>query len=206
MFLESWQLLIDKCLVHKTVRIRDLSVEALSNLCEFYYNKTECFDSNAKILQDYLKNSNNDLEEHVRMGYVLAIGAMPKFILQHSVHHIVDQLIELALVPDEIEIRRNGQNPIILTWSEARRDSVKALAHVVQTLSFDNLDPGTLRKIFDCFLKALDEYTVDNRGDIGAWVRESSMNALHQMLIGCPHDRLEPDIVHQVDIYEQNLC
>ena len=192
-------MLIDKCLVHKTVRIRELSVEALSNLCETYYNQTECFDSNTKILQDYLKNSNNDLEEHVRMGYVLAVGAMPKFILIQSVHEVVDQLIELALVPNEDAVRQKGQNPIILNWSEARRDSVKALSHVVQTISFEHLDQITLKKIFVCFLKALDEYTVDNRGDIGAWVREASTNALHQMLISCPHDRLQPDIVHQVN-------
>ena len=135
------------------------------------------------------------------MGYVLAIGAMPKFILLQSVREIVDQLIELSLVPNEDEVRRKGQNPIILNWSEARRDSVKALSHVVQTISFENLDQVTLKKVFDCFLKALDEYTVDNRGDIGAWVREASTNSLHQMLIGCPHDRLQPDIVHQVNFF-----
>lgn len=31
-------------------------------------------------------------------------------------------------------------------------------------------------KIINCYLKAMDEYTLDNRGDIGAWVREAAMN------------------------------
>jgi tubulin-specific chaperone D len=52
--------------------------------------------------------------------------------------------------------------------------------------------------MFECLLKALEEYTIDNRGDIGAWVREASMNVLHQMLKACPSDRIEADIVHSV--------
>lgn len=31
-------------------------------------------------------------------------------------------------------------------------------------------------KILNCLLESLNEYTLDNRGDIGAWVREAAMN------------------------------
>lgn len=33
--------------------------------------------------------------------------------------------------------------------------------------------------LYDCYLLALKEYTIDSRGDIGAWVREAAMNGLH---------------------------
>jgi hypothetical protein len=32
--------------------------------------------------------------------------------------------------------------------------------------------------LFECFLSGLDDYSLDRRGDIGAWVREACMNAL----------------------------
>lgn len=38
-----------------------------------------------------------------------------------------------------------------------------------------------LTKIYDSFLNGLKEYTLDNRGDIGAWVREASMSGLETL-------------------------
>jgi len=32
--------------------------------------------------------------------------------------------------------------------------------------------------IYECFLEGLAEYTLDSRGDIGAWVREAAMTGL----------------------------
>lgn len=37
-------------------------------------------------------------------------------------------------------------------------------------------DKKYVSKILNCLLEALNEYTLDNRGDIGAWVREAAMN------------------------------
>lgn len=34
------------------------------------------------------------------------------------------------------------------------------------------------QKIFDAFLNALSDYSVDNRGDVGSWIRESAIIAL----------------------------
>lgn len=62
-------------------------------------------------------------------------------------------------------------------WAESRRDSVKAISKVVATFGFE--DAGCLEvldDVFVCLLRALLEYTVDDRGDIGAWVREAAMN------------------------------
>lgn len=193
--IDSWQCLIDACITSKTIRIRELAIGALTTLCPAYY---EGRDSNMEIVRNYLQGSKNDLEEHVKMGYVLAIGAFPKFILLQSKDEIIEKLIENSLVPLEANIKKSGLNPIILVWSEARRDSVKALGNVTLTLGFDNLSEENYRQIFECLLKSLEEYTIDNRGDIGAWVREASMNVLYQLLINCPTERLDADIVHKV--------
>lgn len=192
---ESWQSLIDSCIVSKTNRIRELAVVALGSFCEHYYATV---DETAEILANYLRGSNNDLEEHIRSGFVLAIGALPSFMLLPSIDEAVEKLIYLSLVPRESEVKAAGLNTIILNWSESRRDSVKALGNIVTTVGYAKLSDDNLRKIFNCLLKALDEYTIDNRGDIGAWVREAAMSVLHQMLVSCPPERLEAEVVHSV--------
>lgn len=192
---DSWQVLIDSCIVIKTSRIRELGVIALSYLCPAYYeNKPDKIN----IGKNYLKNSSNDLEEHIRSGYVLSIGAFPKFILLPLKEEVLEELINLSLVPTDAKIKSAGLNAIILNWSEARRDAVKALGSVINTIEFENLSQENVKSIFDCLLKALEEYTIDNRGDIGAWVREAAMNVLQQLLKSCPADRLDEEIVHNV--------
>lgn len=46
----------------------------------------------------------------------------------------------------------------------------------IYQVSFGN--PKYFNKVVDCLIKALNEYTLDNRGDIGAWVREAAMNGI----------------------------
>lgn len=192
---ESWQSLIDSCVVSKTTRIRELAVIALASFGKHYYEGVE---GTHAILNSYLQGSNNDLEEHIRMGYVLAIGALPSFMVLPSINEVIGKLVESSLVPKESEVKAAGLNPIILNWSESRRDSVKAIGSIVSSIGFENLSSDNLNKIFECLLKALEEYTIDNRGDIGAWVREASMSVLHQLLVNCPPERLNPEVVHKV--------
>lgn len=192
---ESWQILIDSCIASKSSRIRELAIDALSSFSEYYYKNSDCHQ---EILKNYLTGSDNDLEEFIRSGYVLALGALPNFVLKESLDEIITKLISLSLVPLERDIRAAGLNVIILNWSESRRDSVKALGNVVKTVGVENFSDEQLKMIFDCLLKALEEYTTDNRGDVGAWVREASMHVLHYLVINCPRERLNSDTVHQV--------
>lgn len=37
--------------------------------------------------------------------------------------------------------------------------------------------------LYNCYLLALKEYTIDSRGDIGAWVREAAMIGLHVRIL-----------------------
>jgi hypothetical protein len=40
------------------------------------------------------------------------------------------------------------------------------------------LGPVVREQVMDVLLKALDDYAIDNRGDVGSWVREATMDAL----------------------------
>lgn len=87
------------------------------------------------------------------------------------------------LVKQSLKLRTD-QSQLTSTWAESRRDAVKAMGNVVATFGFQ--DAGCLAmldEVFACFLKALLEYTIDDRGDIGAWVREAAMNGMISKLL-----------------------
>uniref|UniRef100_A0A336LLZ4 Tubulin-specific chaperone D n=1 Tax=Culicoides sonorensis TaxID=179676 RepID=A0A336LLZ4_CULSO len=199
--IESWQYLIDQCIIHKSVQVRNLAIKALPIIASSYYQDDKFETIKNKILIYYLTQSDNNLEENCRMGYVGAIGALPKFMLVPEFEQVLDVLIRHSLMPEA----SRGENPIVLKWSEARRESVKALTNIVETIGFDtNEIPNSfankeqLSRVFKCFLTGLQEYTLDNRGDIGAWVREASMTGLTFLLKNCPAELLSDEIVEKV--------
>lgn len=77
--------------------------------------------------------------------------------------------------------------------AEARVNSIKGLLSVCEILTeeredFDLYfpDQGTSlflmikNEVMQSLLKALNDYSVDNRGDVGSWVREAAMEALER--------------------------
>uniref|UniRef100_A0A1A9WDM9 Tubulin-specific chaperone D n=1 Tax=Glossina brevipalpis TaxID=37001 RepID=A0A1A9WDM9_9MUSC len=208
--LDSWQAIIDKCLINKTAPTRESATEAFAQMCKAYYDAPQRTTANDEIIRFYLKGAESTLEEHIRMGYISALGSLPHFMVCPHIDAILDSLTRHSLTPlqiiieggqfsKEFESVHSTQN-----WSEARRDSVKALSKLVETVGYNKeskvsfANTKYLNKVLDCLLKALDEYTLDNRGDIGAWVREAAMNAIYQLLKRCPMDLLQANYVHEI--------
>lgn len=207
--LQSWQETIDACIVKNTAPVREAAVVALKELATAYYCHSARETQNDELLIKYINASREELWEFVRMGYVSAISVLPKFILTRNVTTVFSTLVINTLTPQdrrrvlsEMELSTISNNAIENNWSEARRDSVKALSNVIKTIGFEDseylADDAVLAKIFNCLLVAMQEYTIDNRGDIGAWVREAAMNALFKLVSTCPNERLKPDVVHVI--------
>lgn len=204
--------MLDACLKKNSTPIREAAIVALRELCNAYYNCPERLTNNAQLLNTYLIESKEDLWEFVRMGYVSAIGMLPAFILLPNLRQVLLTLMAHSLTPAERRKFFAGSNALpnesatLENWAEARRDSVKALINVVQAVSYASIaelepfndDATMIDRIFKSLFCALQEYTVDNRGDIGAWVREAAMNALFKLVTTMPHDSLEAANVHAV--------
>ncbi|EDX03409.1 tubulin-specific chaperone D [Drosophila simulans] len=204
--LVSWQKVIDSCLITKSNGIRDGAVEAFGELCATYYCSDSRHEENEAIINTYLTGADNDLEEHIRMGYIAALGALPSFMIRCHLQAILDSLVKHSLTPlqavlvGEMGDRENIQ---AYRWSEARTQSVLALTKLVKTVGYAGgidsfAEPKNFNKVIECLLKALQEYTLDNRGDIGAWVREAAMSSLYEIITTCPPDLLAPEQVHEI--------
>ncbi|XP_032665770.1 tubulin-specific chaperone D isoform X2 [Odontomachus brunneus] len=98
------------------------------------------------------------------------IGHFPLFVIRERVKDIIEALIMCT------NISANTSK-----WAESRKEALHSLIMICQTLGIDEADKwqSFMPDLYNCYLLALKEYTIDSRGDIGAWVREAAMIGLH---------------------------
>ncbi|ELR13906.1 HEAT repeat domain containing protein [Acanthamoeba castellanii str. Neff] len=104
----------------------------------------------------------------VRRGYALTLGHLPASFLLNQQR--VDRVVAALVKASTVEAVSEQRDP------ESRRNAVHALAKLVDSLSEDEIVRKG-KEVFDALLAALDDYSVDNRGDVGSWVREAALKA-----------------------------
>lgn len=62
--------------------------------------------------------------------------------------------------------------------AETRKQAIKSIGQVMQSIGVENIEPNALNQIAETLFKALDDYALDRRGDVGSWVREEAMRTL----------------------------
>lgn len=91
-------------------------------------------------------------------------GSLPKFVLTEHLPTVIQSLINCTKLTEGTQ-----------KWAEGRRDAVVGLTEVCQTQGIVGGVQDYVGEIVAALLNCLAEYTIDMRGDIGAWVREASM-------------------------------
>ncbi|XP_075230882.1 tubulin folding cofactor D [Lycorma delicatula] len=175
--LDDWQLLIDDCLCHEISNLRTKAAASLTAFCTQYYQTDGAVNTlkQNQLINTYTKqlSANNHT---VRMGFAMALGSLPNFMIKGCVKKIITSLIKCTKITD-----------ISSKWAESRRDAVRAITTICNIVGLelpdeDNSCRQHVDLIMECFLEGLSDYTQDSRGDVGSWVREASMTGL-QVLI-----------------------
>ena len=120
-----------------------------------------------KLLDSYLRHLTTG--EVARRGFSSGLGALPAHLLLGREEDVVMALIKCSKISEGTE-----------GWAEARKDAVRGLASVAATV-VTALEQRLVPHLYDCFLLSLEDYTIDRRGDTGAWVREAAMSALETL-------------------------
>ncbi|AQK64747.1 Tubulin-folding cofactor D [Zea mays] len=176
---------LNENLRHPNSQIQCAAVEALKHFIPTYL-----VSSGEKIASDIISKYVALLDDPnvaARRGAALALGILPFKFLMLKWMPVMSKLCSSCTIEDKPD------DPD----AEARVNSVRGLISVCETLtaSFDQLSNGdslyayikdyVMRALF----RALDDYAVDNRGDVGSWVREAAMDALVRcMFILCKRD------------------
>lgn len=124
----------------------------------------------------------------------LALGALPKHFLLPKLDEILDALITSS----KMESRSDRRD------AETRRNSVKSIIEIVQEIGFGCEQVSARRdKIFSSFLTCANDYAIDNRGDVGSWVREAAVKTMYRFVVGRLDCQDLPDGVAKVKRVEE---
>jgi hypothetical protein len=89
--------------------------------------------------------------------------------------------------------------------AESRRNAVIALLNVCQTSGKSEIQTK-LKEIVDIFIIGMNDYSCDNRGDVGVYVREASIQASEKLLtLSFEHFTKEMKIILISEIMKQSL-
>uniref|UniRef100_A0A8V5HF58 Tubulin-specific chaperone D n=1 Tax=Melopsittacus undulatus TaxID=13146 RepID=A0A8V5HF58_MELUD len=199
----GWQWLINDSLrsltfASSTARqhIKESAVSALAALCnEYYINEKGEADS---ALQDelvtmYVSELQNT-EEMVRCGFSRALGALPRFLLKGRLQQVLEGLKQVTLI-----------SPGNVSFAEARRDALIAIAKVCQTAGVkgegsqeEYVCKDNVAQIYAMLLNGVTDYTTDSRGDVGGWVREAAMRSLMEVTLLL--------VQNEAELIDANIC
>ncbi|XP_053707339.1 tubulin-specific chaperone D [Synchiropus splendidus] len=195
----GWQWLIDDTIktlhlissrLQKSIMVAVVS--ALTALCEeFYQSEPGVADAERQdlLVSQYIEGLNSP-QLFTRCGSALALGALPKFMIQSKLKQVLTALQHMCAIT-----QREG------TFTEARRDAVATIAQVCLKAGVGadtSLPAESVSEVYDCLLNCINDYTSDRRGDVGIWVREAAMSSLMEVtMLVCRDDPciLVPDQV-----------
>ncbi|XP_037090362.1 tubulin-specific chaperone D-like [Pollicipes pollicipes] len=192
----SWQALLDDCLTHHEETVRAYAVAALPAFTRAYVTRPaddaaaagpsggggdvtdDLTATGASLLDRYLAEVDSDSQNN-RRGFALAVGSLPAEMFRGKLQRVLKRLLACC-----------SSTPQTRLWAECRRDGTRALTDVCLTVGVSELDDGSnhvcaanVEEIYECLLRGLEDYTSDNRGDVGAWIREAAIAGLQRVTL-----------------------
>ncbi|KAL3615585.1 hypothetical protein CASFOL_041246 [Castilleja foliolosa] len=182
---------LNENLKHPNSHIQSAAVKALKHYIPAYLVSMENKGVN-EIMSRYLEQL-TDPNVAARRGSALALGVLPVEFLAKEWKSVLTKLCFSCEIEENPEDRD----------AEARVNAVKGLVSVCESLTeadeFSGEDGITLfnfirNEVMCSLFKALDDYSTDNRGDVGSWVREAAMDGLERCAyILCKRDITDQD-------------
>jgi tubulin-specific chaperone D len=117
------------------------------------------------------KPSQSDDNISVTRGLNMALGVLSKSLLQNDSLGVSRMLIE-TLVSNCVPKGKESDD------AETRKQAVKSLGQVVASIGLHKIPKSHVDQIFSALYRALCDYALDRRGDVGSWVREEAMRTL----------------------------
>ncbi|KAF7825369.1 Tubulin-folding cofactor D [Senna tora] len=202
---------LNENLRHPNSQIQNAAVKALKHFIQAYLlaaNDKGAVDVTSKYL-----NTLSDPNVAVRRGSALGIGILPYEFLASRWRDVLLKLCGCCTIEEKPEDRD----------AEARVNAVKGLVSVCETLVNRRNDSASafIEDDFSLFLliknevmttlfRALDDYSVDNRGDVGSWVREAALDGLEKCTyMLCKRDLLTDDRLNKnqdLPLFDENLA
>ena len=165
--------LIESCLVNQDINVQQEASNALSAYtCRFPI-------SQEKLIQ-YVEKLDLIKDPIVRKGFTLGIKKSAQFIVNNLKvnESIMFPIFESTRVKNDAQVRNDA---------ECRQFACDCITSLFTVDTNKNL-LDYYDQMMNVLLEALDDYSVDARGDVGSWVRESAMKGLREIAIHVHND------------------
>uniref|UniRef100_A0A8V5HCA3 Tubulin-specific chaperone D n=1 Tax=Melopsittacus undulatus TaxID=13146 RepID=A0A8V5HCA3_MELUD len=117
-----------------------------------------------------------------------------KFLLKGRLQQVLEGLKQVTLI-----------SPGNVSFAEARRDALIAIAKVCQTAGVkgegsqeEYVCKDNVAQIYAMLLNGVTDYTTDSRGDVGGWVREAAMRSLMEVTLLL--------VQNEAELIDANIC
>jgi hypothetical protein len=165
---------LEENLKHPQHFVQEAAVQTLATIWKQYPFHFESPTASKSVITTYIKVLSSELNPAARRGYALALGHLTPSVFFRSSPTYLEDVVNVLIKKTEIEKDPEQRD------AETRRNAVRALTQLIKDIEFSDtgLNKTLSHRIFDAFLKALEDYATDNRGDVGSWVREAALVGL----------------------------
>ena len=206
---------IDVCLSHPSVLVQEQACKALASLLVNYFpvgpnGPSERLQN--RVVGKYSKIVNSSINPSETRGFSLALGFLPAKLLAPS-----PEVLDMAL---SCLCHASHPNSKVGTErdAETRKNSLTSLARIVQAVDLVLPQPVTntnpqvpvsptqLNFVFLSHLRALGDYNVDQRGDIGSMCRQEAMRGLVKLSFLASGRIADSDTRSPNDFFSEDRC
>ncbi|CAI2368352.1 unnamed protein product [Moneuplotes crassus] len=195
--LQKFQKMIDENSRHSNVEVQKSTCAAYKQLSNTYFNNDAELEEEKKFvinsISEIVKRSVVDPVVDSTRGYNMILGSLSKSIISK-----MQQKLLKTLIGNMVPKGKSNDDP------ESRQFAVRSTIDVLKTVGLNNVDPTLVKSALDQILKAVQDYAIDKRGDVGSWVREEAMRSLniliYELFYNCEKEVLEqiiPSDAHQ---------
>ncbi|DAZ95162.1 TPA: hypothetical protein N0F65_012416 [Lagenidium giganteum] len=186
--IKKYLAIIEECLVHPVVPVRDAGVDAFRAVSLQYIPRIlakgtpahiqTCTEMTQRFLQGIVVATppgTLNANVAVRKGFTRGLGVVPLELIQGRFAECLGVLRRAALMKEQTTEEQDA---------ESRVAAIRALVDLCSRAEFEALLHGKEDSVVQTLVACIEtDYGVDERGDVGSWIRREAMIGLEQLLL-----------------------
>lgn len=151
--------------------VNEQASKTLENYLSHYFSSCSS-DLEVKLTQKWMKLAFSDVNLPTRRGFCLGLGSLSESLLNNQIHEVINNLLEGMKQEKDKDI-------------DLRKNCILSLTKIIKKIGFegDRINEEETDRVLYSLILLLDDYTFDNRGDIGSLIRETSIRSTHSILL-----------------------
>ncbi|KAH9841553.1 TBCD protein [Rhodofomes roseus] len=157
-----WRKVVDIGLKSKSMAVQEAAAGAMTAVSKL----VDCSAIVDRLIRDFSSGS-----PPMQQSLCRVLGALDYAAYPHGILKAIDCLLTCV----------DRSNPSKIVNVEARRNAFNSMPQILSSVVFkltNHLSPAVVCLIIDAMLDGLTDYTSDERGDVGSWVRMACVKGL----------------------------